>query len=145
MTLKMDMNEPLAGGQELSSTLLPNRVWRVTARRISWSTTARLFFQILLALFACGGVFVVLFVPYHFWDALAYGEWSRLIAETGKFHFPTITAQSYHRPLLYVSQGWNLAPAWLPRWDRPGPGPDVLTVSGFCSVEIVEEDLSGLP
>lgn len=43
--------------------------------------------------------------PYHEWDALAYGEWSRLIAEHWRLEFPTITDQTYQRPLLYALQG----------------------------------------
>src|ERR1700704_202648 len=49
---------------------------------------------------------VVVVVPYHHWDELAYGEWSRLIAASGGFRFPSITPQTYQRPLFYVAQGW---------------------------------------
>lgn len=73
---------------------------------VRWQTVARRLFQVLVAMFFCGGLFLVFFVPYHTWDALSYGEWSLLIADTGRFHFPTVTDQTYHRPLFYVSQGW---------------------------------------
>jgi hypothetical protein len=43
--------------------------------------------------------------PYHDWDALSYGEWSRLIGEHWRLDFPSITDQTYQRPLLYVAQG----------------------------------------
>jgi hypothetical protein len=44
-------------------------------------------------------------LPYHDWDALAYGEWSRLIAEHWRLDFPQATAAEYQRPVLYVLQG----------------------------------------
>jgi hypothetical protein len=71
-----------------------------------WERTARLSFRSVLVLFSAAGVLLAAFLPYHAWDGLAYGEWSRLIAETGGSHFPTVTAQAYHRPLFYVVQGW---------------------------------------
>jgi Dolichyl-phosphate-mannose-protein mannosyltransferase len=48
--------------------------------------------------------------PYHEWDALSFGEWSRLIGEHWRLHFPTATAAEYQRPVLYVLQGvaWGL-------------------------------------
>jgi 4-amino-4-deoxy-L-arabinose transferase-like glycosyltransferase len=49
---------------------------------------------------------VAVAVPFHEADAHAYGEWSRLIAEDGGFRYPGISAQTYHRPLYYVLQGW---------------------------------------
>jgi hypothetical protein len=67
---------------------------------------ALLGFQLCLGLFTALGALLTVFLPYHVWDALAYGEWSRLIALTGGFHFPTVTPQTYHRPLFYVTQGW---------------------------------------
>lgn len=58
-------------------------------------------------LFAITGIVIGATIPYHFWDALALGEWSRLIAETGGFHFPGISEAFYQRPLFYVLQGWT--------------------------------------
>lgn len=49
---------------------------------------------------------VVAAVPYHQWDELAFGEWSRLIAASGQLRFPSITSLTYQRPLFYVLQGW---------------------------------------
>jgi hypothetical protein len=47
--------------------------------------------------FACGALLLAAFlavtVPYHLWDSLAYGEWSRLIAD-GRFHAPGLTTSS---------------------------------------------------
>src|SRR5262245_20409260 len=61
---------------------------------------------VVLGVWAVPLALVVAIVPYHQWDELAYGEWSRLIAESGQFRFPTITPLTYQRPLLYVAQGW---------------------------------------
>lgn len=61
---------------------------------------------LLLALLAA------LAVPIHAIDALSYGEWSRLIADHGGLRFGDISAQTYHRPLYYVLQGWL--------WDATG-------------------------
>ncbi|HQQ76125.1 MAG TPA: hypothetical protein PLB01_02125 [Thermoanaerobaculia bacterium] len=46
-------------------------------------------------------------LPYHAWDAWAFGEWSRLIAEEPRrFFFPDLYALTYQRPFFYVLQGW---------------------------------------
>jgi hypothetical protein len=60
----------------------------------------------LLVLYGVLTLVAVLFVPYSAWDALAFGEWSRLIEKTGKFHFSSLTPLMYQRPLFYVLQGW---------------------------------------
>jgi hypothetical protein len=67
-------------------------------------------------LLAVGGVFAVLGVMlavtfgYRSYDALAFGEWSRLIAETGDLYAGGPGAVWLHRPLFYVTQGglWYL-------------------------------------
>jgi hypothetical protein len=48
------------------------------------------------------------FLPYHVWDAMSYGYWSREIADTGyfHFHFADLNDTFYQRPLFYVLQGW---------------------------------------
>ena len=51
------------------------------------------------------GLLLAITIPIHAWDALAYGEWSRLIAEHWTLRFPDISAQTYHRPFFYVTQG----------------------------------------
>ena len=67
---------------------------------VGWLTLA------VLAVWAVPLALVVAVVPYYQWDELAYGEWSRLIAATGQFRFPSITPLTYQRPLLYAGQGW---------------------------------------
>jgi hypothetical protein len=71
-----------------------------------WVALAELSVLGLVLSFFLLAAFVAIVVPYHSWDALAYGEWSRLIAATGHFRFSSITDQTYHRPLFYVLQGW---------------------------------------
>lgn len=50
---------------------------------------------------------LAILVPYHAWDALPLGGWSRFIAETGSLRFSGAGdwAWYYHRPLFYVAQG----------------------------------------
>jgi hypothetical protein len=60
----------------------------------------------LLAFFLAAGTLVAVTVPFHVWDALAYGSWSRLVAETGNLHFRGLGALEYQRPFYYVLQGW---------------------------------------
>ena len=51
---------------------------------------------------------LAILLPYHAWDAMSYGYWSREIADAGYFHvhFPDLNDTYYQRPLLYVLQGW---------------------------------------
>ncbi|HEY2374049.1 MAG TPA: hypothetical protein VGH82_16130 [Gaiellaceae bacterium] len=49
---------------------------------------------------------VAVALPYGAWDAMAFGTWSRLIAEHWPhLRFSGITAQDYHRPVFYFLQG----------------------------------------
>lgn len=63
-------------------------------------------------------VFVAVVVPYRFWDSLAFGSWSRSIAETGELWANT-NPLNVSRPLFYVPQGllwWFLSgDEWLGR------------------------------
>ena len=45
-------------------------------------------------------------MPYRFWDSLAFGSWSRSIAETGEIWAKHGRAEASRRPLFYVPQGW---------------------------------------
>ncbi len=50
-------------------------------------------------------------LPYHLWDSMFYGTWSRLLGQSwGNFHADGIGASHLHRPLFYVLQGalWNI-------------------------------------
>ena len=55
-------------------------------------------------LFAIAGAFVALVMPYRLWDSLAFGAWSRSIAETGSL-WAGAHQLSVSRPLFYVPQG----------------------------------------
>lgn len=59
-------------------------------------------------IYAGTAVLLAILVPYHAWDALPLGGWSRFIAETGSLRFSGSGdwAWYYHRPLFYVTQGW---------------------------------------
>jgi len=61
---------------------------------------------VVLSVWSAHLALVVAVVPYHHWDELAFGEWSRLIAASGQFRFPSITPLTYQRPLFYLIQGW---------------------------------------
>jgi hypothetical protein len=69
------------------------------------------------ALFALAAAFAAAVVPYRLWDSLAFGSWSRSIAETGDL-WATADALKASRPLFYVPQGliWRVADdEWLGR------------------------------
>jgi hypothetical protein len=52
------------------------------------------------------GVAISLFLPYGEWDAMAYGSWSRLIADHWPhLRFAAASAVDYHRPFFYALQG----------------------------------------
>ena len=58
----------------------------------------------LATVFAVATAFVAVVMPYRFWDSLAFGSWSRSIAETGDLWANT-SVLSVSRPLFYVPQG----------------------------------------
>jgi hypothetical protein len=59
---------------------------------------------VLGSLFAAVAIFAAVVMPYRLWDSLAFGSWSRSIAETGD-PWVNSDALSLQRPLFYVSQG----------------------------------------
>lgn len=81
-------------------------------RSLRWLTIG------VLAVFATAGVFVAVVMPYRFWDSLAFGAWSRSIAEEGSL-WAGSDVLSVSRPLFYVPQGllWRLVAEeeWLGR------------------------------
>lgn len=70
---------------------------------------ARTFLAVAVAFLAVAAVLTAT-LPYHGWDAFAFGEWSRLIGLNGGFHFPQVGPSGLHRPLFYVLQGevWRI-------------------------------------
>jgi hypothetical protein len=57
------------------------------------------------AAFVVGGVALALTLPYHDWDAFAFGTWSRDIAQHGRLDPFVSGPQESARPLFYVLQG----------------------------------------
>jgi hypothetical protein len=57
-----------------------------------------------LAVFAGAMLFAAIVMPYRLWDSLAFGSWSRSIAETGSLRAGTEPLNA-SRPLFYVPQG----------------------------------------
>jgi hypothetical protein len=63
--------------------------------------------MVLVAIVLLLALFVAIVLPYGEWDAMAFGTWSRLIAEHWPHvRFESVAAADYHRPLFYVLQGW---------------------------------------
>jgi hypothetical protein len=62
-------------------------------------------FAVALVGLACGAFLVAVTVPYHEWDAFAFGEVSRAIGQ-GRFAIEDFGAAFLHRPLFFVLQGW---------------------------------------
>ncbi len=69
----------------------------------------RLQVALLAGVFLAASLFVAVVLPYRSWDSLAFGGWSRQIAQTGHV-FSDVIATNLNRPLFYVTQGF----AW--RW-----------------------------
>jgi hypothetical protein len=79
--------------------------------------TATALAVVVSALFAIATAFVAAVMPYRLWDSLAFGSWSRSIAETGDL-WANADALKVSRPLFYVPQGlvWRIADEeWLGR------------------------------
>lgn len=73
------------------------------ARFMRWASIGVV---IVVTAYAAVATLLAVLIPFHAWDALTLGGWSRLIAATGHMHFDEHGAWFYHRPLLYVAQGW---------------------------------------
>ena len=69
----------------------------------------RLQAALLAAVFLAASLFVAVVMPYRSWDSLAFGAWSRQIAQ-GQHVFSDVIATNLNRPLFYLGQGF----AW--RW-----------------------------
>ena len=67
-------------------------------RALRWLTLG------LTGVFAVATIFAASVMPYRFWDSLAFGSWSRSIADSGDLWANT-SALSVSRPLFYVPQG----------------------------------------
>jgi hypothetical protein len=79
--------------------------------------TATALAVVVSSVFAIATAFVAAVMPYRLWDSLAFGSWSRSIAESGDL-WANADALKVSRPLFYVPQGliWRLADeVWLGR------------------------------
>lgn len=74
-------------------------------RRADLDTAAHATTAALCLVFFAPALLVALALPYHEWDALSFGEWSRLIALRHHLHFPQVIDVQLQRPLFYVAQG----------------------------------------
>jgi hypothetical protein len=85
-----------AGGTsgEPDAPVLP--LW--TRRALAWAT------GIVGVIFFVPAVFVAVVLPYRYWDSLAFGSWSRSIAE-GKGLWQNASVFELSRPVFYVPQG----------------------------------------
>jgi hypothetical protein len=81
----------------------PARLPRWTGRSLRLLTAA------LAAVFAVPTIFVAIVLPYRYWDSLAFGSWSRSIAE-GNGLWENTNELNLSRPLFYVPQGlaWRI-------------------------------------
>jgi hypothetical protein len=65
----------------------------------------------LSVLFFAVALLLAIALPYGDWDAMAFGTWSRLIADHWPhIRFAEVGSDEYHRPLFYVAQGtaWSI-------------------------------------
>jgi Glycosyltransferase family 87 len=76
----------------------PPRVPAWTSRALAWAT------GVVGVVFLVPAVFVALVLPYRYWDSLAFGSWSRSIAE-GHGIWDNASVFALSRPVVYVPQG----------------------------------------
>ena len=96
------------------------------------------------ALFALATAFAAAVMPYRFWDSLAFGSWSRSIAETGDV-WADVDALKASRPLFYVSQGlvWHLADeVWLGRMFSAAFGAVLVVCVWFLARRLTQDPSS---
>ncbi len=88
----------------------------------------RLQAALLAAVFLVASLFVAVVMPYRSWDSLAFGAWSRQIAQ-GQHVFSDVIATNLNRPLFYVGQGY--AWRWLGYHEWIGRSLSVAFAAGF--------------
>ena len=69
-----------------------------TRRALAWATGA------VSVVFLVPAIFVAVVLPYRYWDSLAFGSWSRSIAE-GRGLWDNASVFGLSRPVVYVPQG----------------------------------------
>ena len=93
------------------------------------------------AVFALAIAFAAAVVPYRLWDSLAFGSWSRSIAETGEL-WANADALKVSRPLFYVPQGllWRVADEeWLGRMLSAAFGAVLVVCIWFLARRLTED------
>ena len=93
------------------------------------------------ALFALAAAFAAAVMPYRLWDSLAFGSWSRSIAETGDL-WANADALKVSRPLFYVPQGliWRVADEeWLGRTFSAAFGAVLVICVWFLARRLTDE------
>jgi hypothetical protein len=70
-----------------------------TSRALAWAT------GVVSVLFLVPAIFVAVVLPYRYWDSLAFGSWSRSIAE-GHGIWDNASVFALSRPVMYVPQGF---------------------------------------
>jgi hypothetical protein len=83
---------------------------------------------VLVGLCFAASFFVGSVLPYRSWDSLAFGSWSRQIAETGHV-FTGVIATNLNRPLFYLAQGY--AWRWLGYHEWLGRSLSIVVSAGF--------------
>ena len=85
-----------AGGTSSEPDAAAVPLW--TRRALAWAT------GVVGVVFFVPAVFVAVVLPYRYWDSLAFGSWSRSIAE-GKGLWQNASVFELSRPVFYVPQG----------------------------------------
>ncbi|MGH3126841.1 MAG: hypothetical protein ACRDPX_02860, partial [Gaiellaceae bacterium] len=96
---------------------------------------------VVAGLFAIATAFVAAVMPYRLWDSLAFGSWSRSIAETGDL-WANADALKVSRPLFYVPQGliWRIADEeWLGRTLSAAFGAVLVLAVWFLARRLTED------
>ena len=81
---------------ERNATVPPLPAW--SSRALAWAT------GIVGLVFLVPTVFAAVVLPYRYWDSLAFGSWSRSIAE-GRGLWDNASVFELSRPVVYVPQG----------------------------------------
>ena len=92
-----DVAAAISAGDRESDPHTP-RMPAWTGRALAWATGA------VAVVFLVPAIFVAVVLPYRYWDSLAFGSWSRSIAE-GRGLWENASVFALSRPVVYVPQG----------------------------------------
>ena len=94
-----------------------------------------------VVVFTIATTFAAIVMPYRVWDSLAFGSWSRSIAETGDL-WANADALKVSRPLFYVPQGliwWVADEEWLGRTFSAAFGAVLVICVWFLARRLTDE------